>query len=183
MSIKRFYDGEPTTSQVVNLMLKFPDELQTVLGNSMSEIAARDFNADEILNDLKSLGTEKVLSMYKSKQKKRDYDRNAAFHQAMNYMMVMSSQNRQAISGKVLVLMGHMQEYLQVCKERNASPSAQVMADIADVYIKEGSDQAKGFISELKIEPDASLNESLRSEEEGMRIKGDCSSLVPEDVP
>lgn len=177
MTRKRFYDGEPSTSQAVDLMLKFPDELQTVLANSMSMVAEGDYKADEILNDLKSLGTEKVLALYKSKQKKRDYDKNPSFHRAMNYMMVMTPQNRQAISGKVLVLMGHVQEYLKVCKEKGVNPSVSTIENLAEVYVKQGNDQAKSFIDTVAVAPEAedkrNMEESVKSEDLGMRIKGE----------
>lgn len=178
MSIKRFYDGEPNTKQTVDLMLKFPDEFQTVLANSMSMIAEGDFKADEILNDLKSLGTEKVLALYKSKQKKRAYDKNPSFHRAMNYMMVMTPQNRQAISGKVLNLMGHVQEYLQHCKDNNIPPTVTTVEKLAEVFVRDGGDYAKHFLNEVKAgvapeEADKNLHENVQEEGQGMRIKGE----------
>ncbi len=179
---KRFYDGEPSTSQTVDLMLKFPDELQTVLANSMSQIAEGDYKADEILSDLKSLGTEKVLALYKSKQKKRPYDQNPSFHKAMNYMMVMTPQNRQAISGKVLNLMGHVQEYLQVCKEQGVQPTISTIENLAEVFVKQGPEQAKNLLNEIKEgktetapapADNRSLMENVQEEGQGMRIKGE----------
>jgi len=86
MNKYRFYDQEPSVSQAVELLLVLPQEMQSIIADGISLIAEQEFRANELMKELKSLGTEKVLAVYKSKQKKRAYDKNHAVHRAINYL-------------------------------------------------------------------------------------------------
>jgi len=147
---RRFYDQDPTVAQAVSLLLMFPPELQTVIAKAFAAIAERDFNMLEIMKEFRSLGTAKVLALHMSKQKKRAYDQDPLVHQAMNYLMLMESRSRQRIAERILVLVGHIQEYLTNCKTFNVAPSTQTVEKIADVYVQFGTEHVKEFLAALK---------------------------------
>jgi hypothetical protein len=191
MSHKRFYESDPTVKQAVDVMLLFPAEIQEVIGQGFSQIAERDFKADELMNNYRSMGADKVLALYKSKKKQRAYDKNPAVHQAVNYLMLMTPENRRFLAIQVVELMGFMQEYLKACRQYQQPAQAQVAKGITETYVKKGPAEAQAFLKALvsefqkrlsgeetlqavsKGEKDSSLVEAISSETQGMKIKGD----------
>ncbi len=196
---KRFYDQDPAISRAVEVLMLLPEEMQSIIADGMSLIAEEEFKANELLNDFRSIGTDKVLAIYKSKQKKRKYDKNPSTHRAMNYMMVLSPENRLLISKKIVELMGYVQDYLKACQANHVDADNLVVGNLTDVYVKFGSDETRQFLRavqqefkrKLESEPvvppkpkdddkqsngfvkQVNLQEAIRDEGLGMRIKGD----------
>lgn len=191
---KRFYDQEPSVSQAVELMLVFPDDLLGIVANGLSLIAEREYDAKELLENFRSLGTDKVLALYKSKQKKRKYDQNPQMHRAMNYLMVMSPEKQQVISKRIVELVGYIQEYFKTCKEYTVRPEVGAVESLTETYVHMGAEETRKFLKTVKDEfirqlqesgpptpePVAakegrpkSISEAIRDEGMGMRIKGD----------
>ena len=98
----RFYEKDPTVKCAVESLFCFPAEIRRVLANGFSLIAERDFKVLEIENRGKNLGMEKVLSLHKSKQKKRPYDQCPSTHKALNYLMMMTPDSRVFLANKIL---------------------------------------------------------------------------------
>lgn len=191
---KRFYDQDPSVSQAIELLLVFPEDMQAVIADGLSTIAEQEFQANEIINDFKSLGTEKVLAIYKSKQKQRSYDNNPTVHRALNYMMILSPENRLFISKRIIELIGYLQDYLKTCKLHEATPTLPSVERIRDVYIQFGPEDASRFLQAMEQEftrklrmkgeePQKALveakkdeiiiTEEITSEGLGMKIRGD----------
>jgi predicted transcriptional regulator len=55
MSRQRFYERDPSLKQAVETMLLFPGDIQEIIAAGFSEIAQRDYQLKEILDNLKSL--------------------------------------------------------------------------------------------------------------------------------
>jgi hypothetical protein len=98
------------------------------------------------------LGTEKVLAIYKSKQKKRIYDKNAAVHKAINYLMVLSENNRLWISKRIVGLMAYLQDYLKTCRLYSAPPTQQSVDALTNVYVKFGPEEVKSYLKAVEAE-------------------------------
>jgi hypothetical protein len=152
MSQQRFYEKTPIVKQAVDAMFLFPGDIQGVIARGFSLIAEKDCKAKEMMDNLKTLGTDKVLAMYKSKQKKRHYDQNPDTHQAMNYLMIMNPESQVFIASKVIEMMGFMQEYLQLCKTYAQSPERESIHAISDTYVHQGPKEARVFLSSLNTE-------------------------------
>jgi hypothetical protein len=192
---KRFYDQDPSVSQAIELLLIFPEEMQAVIADGLSTIAEQEFRANEMINDFKSMGSDKVLALYKSKQKKRKYDKNPTVHRAMNYMMILSPENRVIISKKILEMITFLQGYLITCKNLTTAPSLNGVERIRDVYVQFGPDDVRHFLAAMQEEfmnklqgleitakhPAAGdeqkemviITEEITVEGPGMKIKGD----------
>jgi hypothetical protein len=149
---QRFYDLDISMSQAVALLLLFPDEMQAVIADGLSYIAEKEFRANDIIRELKSLGRDKVLAIFNSKRKRREYDQNAAVHRALNYLLVLSEENRQLISRKILSLMGYLQEYLHTCRTYDNVPSLETFESITAAYIQLGAMEAKKLLTSLESE-------------------------------
>lgn len=193
MTQRRFYEEDPTVKKAVDSLFLFPEDIQKVIARGFSLIAERDCNAQERLNEFKTLGTEKVLALYKSKRKLRKYDKNPVVHEAMNYMLIMDTDSRNFLAGKVIELVSFMQDYLKLCKTYSCSPDMRTVENISETFVEKGLTEAKSFISKLEVEFKKALSgealekpespakilsvstgkEDIQSETTGMRVKGD----------
>ena len=155
---QRFYDKNPTTSQAVGLLFKFPVNFQLLIGKGISMIAEREFKARELLQSYKSLGAEKVLAMYKAKKKLRTYDDEPILHETMMYLFLLTEENQVLISKKIIKLVGHMEKYLVMCSSYKRGPETKHAETIRDTYVLHGDESVEElltrmeakFISELK---------------------------------
>jgi hypothetical protein len=191
MSNRRFYEDHPTVKTAVESLFLFPDDIQRIIARGFSIIAERDCNALELLKEFRTLGSERVLALYKSKKKQRKYDQNPIVHEAMNYMLVMNEKSRVFLASKVIELVGFMQTYLKLCKQYATAPETEAIEAISHTYVEHGPEKAKAFLSQLDSEfkkrllgassssETSSKNPSVKSVIEGiqtgnagMRVKG-----------
>lgn len=149
-SQKRWYDHDTHVATAVDLVMKFPPEIQSIIFKGIYMLAEKEFRANELMNEFKTLGTEKVLAMYKSKEKKRIYDQDPNTHKAMNYLYLLSEQNRKLMAHHILSLMGVMQDYLKVCQNAKQAPKSGEVASLTDSYVDSGIQAAKSMLAELE---------------------------------
>lgn len=198
----RFYEKDPTVKRAVDALFLFPPDIQRVLAGGFAMIAERDCHMGEVENRGKTLGADKILSLHKSKQKKRPYDNCPITHKAMNYLMLMTPESRVYLAEKVIELVGFMQEYLKLCQSYSTLPDEKVVQGITDIYVTKGAAEARVFLGILssefkhkllglqspvlhrpessnnrqsgrKAEQPASMNEAIQAQQSGMRIKAD----------
>jgi hypothetical protein len=179
MSKRRFYDKTPVIKQAVDAFLLFPDEIQQMIADGFSEVARRDCQALELANNLKSLGAELVLALYKSKRKQRGYDRHAHAHQALNDLMVVSDENRILLANTMLDIMRLVREYLALCRDYGLIPQKDIIRAISAAYAKGGATEAATCVTTLaqtlksRYPGLAPFPETVRSQDTGMRVKGE----------
>lgn len=182
----RWYDRQPKLSQACKLLFAFPDEIKSVISEAILIIANQEFRQKEQREQMRSLGREKILGLYKSKNRRREYDINPLLHQAMNYLYLLSEEKRDFMAEHVLTMVSYIQDYLQACQVTENKPSLENVTLITDLYVKSGDKAVKTFLKQLRFEfceklhegkkPAASslLNgsESIRQVEgSGMRVK------------
>lgn len=146
----RWYDQDPEASKAVNMLLVFPPEIQSILGEGMSLLAEKQFKADEFLNDIKSLGTEKVMALYKSAQKKRDYDSQPGVHKMMNYLTFMVPENRTFMLAKTHEVAGFIVEYLQECQKYRQEPALCDVQTMTHEFVEKGSWEAQEYLKTFR---------------------------------
>jgi hypothetical protein len=196
----RFYEKDPTVRRAVEALFLFPEDIKRVLSGGFALMAEQDCHMSEVDNRGKTLGAEKILSLHKSKQKKRPYDNCPITHKAMNYLMLMTPESRIYLAEKVIELMGFMQEYLKLCQSYSTLPDEKVVQGITDIYVNKGAAETRVFLGILSSEfkhrllgtksPDyhrsgirnnqsagpqkgSSMNEAIQAQQSGMRIKAD----------
>lgn len=184
MNKNRFYDRDASVSKAVQLLLLLPFEMQSIIAEGVAWLAEQEFRANELIRELKSLGTEKVLALYKSKQRKRDYDKNPAVHKAINYLLVLSEENRIWIAQHLIGLIGCLQDYLKACRIHAATPSREAVDSLTSVYIDSGPAKVKAYLKTLEAEfpalaakrpvlPPEHLEEYIRNDRIGLRLRND----------
>ena len=136
VSKKRWYDQQATVSKSISLIETFPQEFQVILGESILSLAEDRCQVKELMAELKSLGPEKVLSLFKSKSKRRSYDSQQELHQAMNYMYVLPDESRIYIATHVIEMANYLYEYFKICKEGGVQPSANIARQVTKGYLE-----------------------------------------------
>lgn len=152
MPQQRFYDIEPSLGKAVGLLMVFPNEMQSLIAQGVSRIAEQEFKAKNLMQDLKSLGSDIVMSLHKSKQRKRGYDRNREVHETLNYLMILSPKQRYLISLKILGLLGTLQQYLKLCRLFSVSPPKAMVATLVETYVKNGEQEAQVYLKAIETE-------------------------------
>ena len=132
----RWYDQQPTVSRAVDILNDFPLDFQIVLANSIVEIAESHCNVNELLADLRTLGPEKVLSVFKSKSKRRELDASKEVHHALNCMYILSDGDRIFIANHLITLGSYLVDYFKICKTEGMQPSLSIAREVSAAYIK-----------------------------------------------
>jgi hypothetical protein len=168
---KRFYDHDPTTSQAVELMFKFPSNFQIIIGKGISMIAEREFRAFELLQSYKSLGADKILAMYKTKKKLRHYDNEPILHEAMLYLSLLTPENQVLISLKIIQLVGFMEKYLQICLKNKQPPEAGQAEKLRDTFVQLGEESTINLLGQIEQEFLSQLQSPARPENTQEQIR------------
>lgn len=151
-SFQRWYDSRPKMSQAARLMFAFPDEIQTIISEATLFIADREFRENERERSVRSLGREKVLGLHKSKNRRREYDDNPHLHQAMNYLYVLSEDNREFIAEHILKMVRYIQHYLETCQITEIAPRIEEVAEVTRMYVQSGEKEVEIFLKKLREE-------------------------------
>ena len=196
---KRFYEKDPTVSKLVKLLDIFPTPVQTIILEGMIEHAERAFKAKELLHALRTLGSEKVLALFQSKKKRRRYDADPTYHQAMNYLLILSDEDRLFFSTQIMTIMNFFSDYLKACKLHKQETSTVHFKKLKDTYIHSGENACRKLLDNIILslslapripmeapdsappQPTAEQQTSIQQDSKGMRIiiKNSASDELP----
>lgn len=183
----RFYEKNPTVKQAVTLLFKFPADIRTILAKGFCAIAEKDFRAGELIHDLKSLGKEKVLALYKSRLKRREYDSCPWLSKAMNYLMILEPSDQWFLAVKLQEMIDVVRDYLVACKASGMAIRLHLVECLTNTYAECGAREAKNLYQNVvreirRIAPEMKTRlknvvppvgpvEAIASENSGMRIR------------
>jgi hypothetical protein len=147
---KRWYERQPNLSQAVSLLIILPDEVRTIIGEATMQLANQEFEESRKSGINRSLGGDKVLGLYKSKNKRREYDQNESLHKAMNYLYILSDENQDFMAIHILKMLNYIQQYFATCREFNENPSLEEVADMTQQYVISGKTAVERFLRNLR---------------------------------
>lgn len=200
---QRWYEQDPLLKQSIELLQAFPDEILTIVAEGVNQIAEDEFKAEELIRSYKSIGQEKILALYKSKNKKRSYDKNPTMHKTVNYILLISEENRTILAKKIIELVSVVRDYFQICKESQNRPVSTQVKSLRDDYIAKGLKAAQeklkqirqsfmqniqstnnGYISVKETRANAAkhdekLRTNLDEQDDGLRINFSKMNLAP----
>ena len=130
----------------------FPDEIKTIICDGVMILANREFQVNEQMKSFRTLGTDKIMGLHKSKSKNRNYDQNQIMHKAMNYLYILTERNQDVMAEFTLEIIGFIQDYLRTCQIFKADVSMERVADITQAYIESGADGARELIEAVREE-------------------------------
>lgn len=142
----RFYEKNPTVHKAVTLLFKFPPDIRSVLAKGFCAIAESDFDAHLVIKDFKRLGAEKVLALYKSQQKRREYDTDPYLSKAMNYLMILNPDQQFFLSVKLLDLIQVVRDFMVLCKKHAMSIQLAMIEKLTSTYVHFGLSEAQEFL-------------------------------------
>lgn len=152
MSNQRFYDRDKSVCAAVNLTRQLPQDFQGLIADGINTVAVRDHQADEKLSHLKSLGAERILPLYKSKNKRRDYDTVPEFHTAMNYLRILEEDERRKVTDTIIDLAEFAHHYLETCRYTACIPDQKKIEQVRDTYLEMETAQAMQYLQAIRQE-------------------------------
>ena len=147
---QRWYDRRPQVARSITLLEAFPPVIQTIIANGIVDIANRECNASQLINSYKSLGTEKIMGLHKSKNKARQLDSNPATHKAVSYLYVLSEENQDFMARQILELREFIGQYVRHCDTLDHNPDEKEVMALTDTYVAHGKTQAQEFLEKLE---------------------------------
>src|SRR4051794_91068 len=91
---RRWYDNHPKIVEAVRLLEIAPAEIQTIIAEGVLLLIEKAFRITKLENTYSSLGRDKVLMLYRSKNRMRRYDKNILAHKIMNYMLCLNEKDQ-----------------------------------------------------------------------------------------
>lgn len=170
---KRWYDAYSDIQQSVTLLETFPETILEIIARGVVSIAEDEFYAEELMKSVRTLGWDKVSALYKSKQKRRSYDRSPGLHKSMNYLFLMSDDNRKQMGAKMVELVHYVYDYLKVCQQYEHAASKEDIGNLVDTYVADGSLEARRFLKNLSelFKADYENKNTIRAGHQDMRVR------------
>jgi len=180
---QRWYDKDKTVAESVNLLKDFPEEFQSILGETLIELADKQCNAKELMANLRALSPDKILAIFKAKSRQRFYDANEQIHDAMNHMYIVPEDDRIAIAKQAIEVTEHFNAYFEICKNEGRKPNPQVVAGLGATYLRGELKDLRQSVAELETALNAAPRTSVdvpdettvQSSQQGMKVKLDKS--------
>lgn len=147
---RRWYDQDELIAYFVHTMEAFPNEVQKIIAEGITQLADDQFQANEILESRRTIGREKVLALFKSKQYQRKYDGQPLFHKAMNYFFILNERNRKTIVQKSNEVLNFSVDYFQMCETYEQDPDLKQVSTITHSCLREGGEKAQLFLRGVK---------------------------------
>ncbi|HEY9685484.1 MAG TPA: hypothetical protein V6C52_00765 [Coleofasciculaceae cyanobacterium] len=148
---QRWYDQRPELTECIVLVEAFPEEIYAIICQGAICMVEKEFEAHLMLSSLKSLGSEKILGLYKSKHKRRKMDCEPHFHQLMNYFYILSPQNRLFMAGLIKELVGYIHQYFESCRIYHQPVTREDIIGITRCYVDKGGEEAQAFLESLQL--------------------------------
>ena len=147
---KRWYDNDPVLRDEVYRFLSLPLEIQAIMAEVLISIANELYQTESMIKNVKSLGAVKVLSLYKSKNKRRSYDMTPITHKAMSHLSVLPDQGVKEITGTLREMNNAIEEVRQLFySQGKEAPSEEIRAVLIS-YSQNGSHAASGYLEHLQ---------------------------------
>ncbi|MEB3245783.1 MAG: hypothetical protein VKJ06_07350 [Vampirovibrionales bacterium] len=149
-SNQRWYDAYPDLQKSLVILAAFPPQILEIVAEGVVEMAERECRANDIIKNLRTLGKDKILALHKSKHKRRFYDVNPQLHKAMNYIFVLSENNRLYMAKKMMELIDFVFDYLKACSSVQHVPCRDEIGNLASVYVRKGGAEAREFLEAVR---------------------------------
>jgi hypothetical protein len=148
--IKRWYDSKPGMSRALKMLERFPESVVQIVAEGVLTIAHRDYEISQAMKSLRSLGPDRVMGLYKSKQRRRTYDACPSLHRAVNTVYVLSDERQKFLISKMNALIDYTITYLKDCQAFEVEPSEDNLAELVNTYVESGPAQAEKLLDSLR---------------------------------
>lgn len=168
----RWYDKDPVIAQTINQLIAYPDEYQTIFADGITAFIEQECQSKPTLKSVTSLGKDKVLGLYKSKQRKRLYDKNPSLHNAMNQMYILGSQEQEHVVGQVRKLFLYVEHYFACCGSAQIQPTLGHIKMLTQAFMEKGAEETQKLLESIETELGIHEVMTLQSDEnDDMQLK------------
>lgn len=148
-TVRRWYDHQQPLCSTLKLLRQFPAEVTAIVSDGLVYLAERRYQADQSHSIRRNIGRERVLSLYKSKNKRRFYDTVPSLHKAMNYHFVMPQSIQKSLSEDSLEMVMTVVDYFSLCNQREISPTLNQLQLITIFYVENGKDGVRRYLDAI----------------------------------
>lgn len=145
---RRWYDKHTQHAESIRLLEKSPPPLQTIIADGIILLAEQELSIS--LHAIKSLGHDKVLALHKSQNRRRALDKNPHLHRALNYLSILTEENRLFMANKIRQMNRLIIDYLQACLKAEWTPRQDDIQEMIRRFVTEHPSEAEAFLSTLK---------------------------------
>jgi hypothetical protein len=147
---QRWHDKKPELAKVIHFLGSLPNDVQTIIGDCVVKIAEKEYKVSQLMNNLKSLGSDKILGLHQSQKKRRNYDRNPVTHKAVNHVYILSESDQAKMTKQVLNLMDSVFSYFEIHQTFKAPAEKETLQDLANAFAEGGLKQATAYNQALR---------------------------------
>lgn len=146
----RWHDKRPELSKAVHFLSSLPDEVQTIIGECVIQVAEKEFRISDLMGDLKTMGTEKVMGLHQAQKRRRSYDQNAMMHKAVACIYVLPDGQQTRMAAHVLDLMDNVMNYFQTYREFSAPANTATLRRMTLAFVDGGGRAAGKIVFEIR---------------------------------
>ncbi|MBK8190791.1 MAG: hypothetical protein IPK79_10125 [Vampirovibrionales bacterium] len=172
----RWYDKYPQTQKAVELFEQLSSQYQRLIAKNIAQFC-EDNNLLGGREGLKSLGHTKVMGLIQSKAKRRWYDQDQLLHKAVNSILMMTDEDRQAASYRMVVTIESFEAYMEWCQQNERLIDIDELEQMAaDVFTRPVDELLNLTSPEPAGLPPGRLPESAKTvidDDAGMKIRMD----------
>lgn len=188
----RWYDKDPEVSKNLTAIQRLiPVEYQHMFAEIIISFAMRHREKKKMKNDAVSLGTEKVLGVYKSQAKRRKSDQDEMLFRAFRELSVLENNLRDFIAERIASAIYCIRQYILFCEQANRTEDYNSVNAIIKVVFERGKDAGIEFLTSqgatIEAEPEDQdeleqffVSESFK-EAARIPIRPDKKSKIKED--
>lgn len=147
---QRWHDKKPELAKAVHFLGSLPNDVQTIIGDCVVKIAEKEYKVSQLMNNLKSLGGDKVLGLHQSQKKRRNYDKNPSTHKAVNHVFILSESDQAKMAKQVLNLMDCVFSYFEIHQSLKVPADKETLQNLANAFAEGGLKQATEYNKALR---------------------------------
>lgn len=152
-AFKRWYERQPQLALSVRVLTLLPDEVCSVLGEGLLKLMQDEGHETFMEKRYRSLGTEKVLGLHKSKNRRREYDKTEILHKAMNNLYLLSDESQDFIAAHILLMASFIQRYMANYLGYKPGGTLEELGEMAQRFMSEQSpEEVATFLKKLREE-------------------------------
>ncbi|MDX2085986.1 MAG: hypothetical protein SFZ03_11425 [Candidatus Melainabacteria bacterium] len=173
----RWYDEDPAVSQLVRSLRTLPPDCQQVFALLLS--GTSDVWHQERLQDhlrVLSVGVDRHLSLWKSKSKRRWYDRDPLMHRAMNHLLLLEPYQRKTLAERLNPAVEAVVGYVSQCQVWHRPVLPMEIGHLIRLSLNGGTDNTHQYLEHLthswkgsQIRSTPISNAVFRDASDGMR--------------
>lgn len=146
---RRWHDNRGELSEAFDLLEHIPTDTIPLIADGIIAKAEKDFNAGELLTALKSMGSEKIMALHKSKKRQRSYDHDPNLTKIVNYFFVLPADNQDKLATQFLEFTELVVEYMATCDSFDIEPDQNQLAQLRDLFVETGSNSARDYLEAI----------------------------------